>query len=284
MSDKFDPSEGDAAARTSPTDRLDEAAFAETASRVQDAPLPWEAGPAPDDEPLPWDRDPAPDDPDAPRQRHDAFTEARKSVLLRALVRTGCILDACRPTGVAPRTVYRHQERDPAFAEHCRIAIRMSATPVEITAWQRAVEGIEQKFACGGEVRVRRRYADGLLRLLLQGSNPRKYGPRPGFKRKHLLKHERKRIEREVRAEQAEWLKARPIDKVTESIIGKVEAIERHKAPEKLAAGWTKSADGHWIPPGFAWVGPPEDAAPPAQAGQAAGGAEAGEDTPRDSM
>jgi len=205
-------------------------------------------------------------------------------VLLRALVKTGCILDACRLTGVAPRTLYRHQERDPAFAENCRVAIRMSATPVEISAWQRAIEGVEQEFACGGQVHVRRRYDSSLLRLLLQGSNPRKYGARPGFKRKHLLKHERKRIEREVRAEHAERLKGRPIDEVTQSIIRKVEAIKRHKEPARLAAGWTKSVDGHWVPPGFAWAGLPEDAPPPAEPGPAADGAEAGEDTPRDSM
>lgn len=152
---------------------------AEDPAKADDGLLPWEAEPATEDAPFPWDLDPAPDDPDAPRQRHDAFTDVRKSVLLRALVRTGCILDACRLTGVAPRTVYRHQESDPAFAENCRLAIRMSATPVEITASQRAVEGVEQEFAVGGEVRVRRRYADGLLRLLLQGSNRANTAPAP---------------------------------------------------------------------------------------------------------
>ena len=281
MSDKFDPSRGDAAARVHSTaDDSDEAALPPGEAALP----PWEAAPAPEDEPLPWERDPAPADPDAPRQRHDAFTDARKSVLLRALVKTGCILDACRLAGVAPRTVYRHQERDPAFAENCRVAIRMSATPVEITAWQRAVEGVEQEFACGGQVHVRRRYDSSLLRLLLQGSNPRKYGARPGFKRKHLLKQERKRIEREVRAEVEERFTVRSIDEVRDSILRKVEAIQRHGEPGRLAAGWTKSADGQWIPPGFAWVGLAEDAAPPAKPGSKQGDAEAGEDTPRDSM
>ncbi|HEV7660224.1 MAG TPA: hypothetical protein VGO55_10295 [Allosphingosinicella sp.] len=158
MSDRIDPSEGDAAARTSPAGRPGRGIPpAQAQAEAEDGPLPWEAEPPPEDDPLPWDRDPAPADPGAPRQRHDAFTGACKSVLLRALVKTGCILDACRLTGVAPRTVYRHQERDPAFAENCRLAIRMSATSVEITAWQRAVEGVEQEFACGGQVHVRRR-------------------------------------------------------------------------------------------------------------------------------
>ena len=45
----------------------------------------------PDDEaPLPWetDADPNATDPSTPRQRHDAFTDARKSVFLKALIKT----------------------------------------------------------------------------------------------------------------------------------------------------------------------------------------------------
>jgi hypothetical protein len=245
--------------------------------------------PAPESEPGPWDLDPDLDpdlsaealakaeDPDAPRQRHDAFTQARKSVFLRAFVKTGCILDACRLTGIAPRTVYRHQENDPAFFEHCRLALAMSGAPVEITAWQRAVEGVEQEFACGGQVHVRRRYDSGLLRLLLQGSNPGKYGPRPGFKRKHLLKHERKQIEREVRAEIAASEKKWSFDESIEALDKKLKALGRREEPKKLAAGWTKSADGHWVPPGYAWVGLPEAAERP-------GAPDSEAETPRDSM
>lgn len=285
MSHKLNRSRRNAGARIPAADRPGRGIPpAEAPEAAEDGPLPWEADPPPEDGPLPWDRDPPPADPGAPRQRHDAFTDARKSVVLRALVKTGCILDACRLTGVAPRTVYRHQERDPHFAENCRLAIRMSATPVEITAWQRAVEGVEQEFACGGQVHVRRRYDSSLLRLLLQGSNPRKYGARPGFKRKHLLKQERKRIEREVHAEAEERFRVRSLDEVRGSIVRKLGAIERHREPARLAAGWTKSADGHWVPPGFAWVGLPESAGPPVEPGPEAGGADPGEDTPRDSM
>lgn len=134
---------------------------------------------APDDEleGFLWEQEPPPaeaEDPDASSQRHDAFTEARKAAFLTALVKTGCVLDACRLTGIAARTAYRHQETDARFADNCRTALRMAATPIELTAWQRAVEGVEQEFACGGQVHVLRRYDGGLLRLLLQGANPKK--------------------------------------------------------------------------------------------------------------
>jgi hypothetical protein len=220
----------------------------------------------------PWD-EPAPDDPDAlspevsaeegPRQRHDAFTEVRKCAFLKALVKVGCILDACRLVGPSPRTVYRHQESDPRFLRHCQIALKMSGAPVELTAWERAVEGVEEEIAVGGKMVKRRRYSENLLRLLLQGSNPKKYGPRPGFKRKRLLRHERKQMEREIRAELEAHrkLSERPVGEAIKSILTKIEAIERHEEPGKLAAGWTKSPDGHWVPPGYGpiegWVAPP---------------------------
>ena len=214
---------------------------------------------------------------EGPRQRHDAFTEARKSAFLGALVKTGCILDACRLTGIGARTVYRHQESDPSFHDHCRAALRMSGTPVELTAWQRAVEGVEQEFACGGQVYVRRRYDAGLLRLLLQGSNPKKYGPRPGFKRKRLLKHERKQIEREIRAAISAETPEPSIEQVRADVLRRLDAIERHEEPQKLAEGWTKSPDGHWVPPGYAPIPGWERAA-------AAPDGAIGEEAPRDSM
>ena len=131
------------------------------------------------------------------QQRHDAFTDTRKRAFLKALMKTGCVLDACRATGVSAKTVYRHQESDPAFAEYCRIAQAMSVVPLELVAWRRAIEGVEREFACGGQVHVRRIYSDSLLRLLLQASNPKKYGANPGFTRKRLAKAERKAIRRE---------------------------------------------------------------------------------------
>ncbi len=278
MSDIYEPPESDPAARPAaaedppPSEAADPPAdsFAEASAKAEA--LAKAEAPA-EDGPFPWDAELPPDDPDAPRQRHDAFTEAKKSVYLRALVKTGCILDACRLTGISPRTVYRHQENDPAFFENCRLALRISGTPAEITAWQRAVEGVEQPFACGGEVHVRRRYSDGLLRLLLQGSNPKKYGPNPGFRRKRLLKHERKQMEREVRAEIA--AKRMSFD---ESIALLDRKLRHMEVPEEeLAAGWTKSANGHWIPPGYAWVGLPEGSGEPGEEGAEGG-------TPRDSV
>ena len=142
-----------------------------------------------------------------------------------------------------------------------------SPSPLPPIAWSRAVEGVEREFACGGQVHVRRIYSDSLLRLLLQGSNPKKYGQRPGFTRKQLAKAERRQIRREVEAEArlgGKYAQHRSPEEVKRSILTKLTAIERQREPERLAAGWTRTADGaHWVPPGYSWVGLPEGWSPP---------------------
>ena len=218
----------------------------------------------------------APDD--APRIRHDGFTEAKKSAFLKALVKTGCVAEACRRTGISRRTIYRHQDKDEGFLNHCATALRMSATPLEITAWQRAVEGIEEQVVVGGRIMYRTRYSEGLLRLLLQGSNPKKFGPRPGFKRKRLLKHERKEMEREIRAEIRSGMVANN-QQVREALVKglkafgvRVHAEDKAEEAERLAGGWSRTEDGHWVPPGYGPLGS-------APAGEAEGDGD-----PRDSM
>jgi hypothetical protein len=47
-------------------------------------------------------------------------------------------------------------------------------------------------------------------------------------------------------------LPQRTFEQATRSILDKIEAIERHEEPKKLAEGWTRDEAGHWIPPG--WV------------------------------
>lgn len=210
--------------------------------------------------PAPWEEeDYGADAPDPTRARHDAFTPGRRRIFLKHLARTGCIADAARLTGVSARTVYNHQENDREFARHCALAIEMAGGGIEQIAYERAVAGVPEQFACGGKVYTRTRYSDGLLRLLLQGANPGKYGTRPGFTRKRLRKWEREEIEKAVRAEIR--AKQEPREEILARALRKIEAVVEHDGQEKLAAGWTKSDEGHLIPPGWirdpAWVPAP---------------------------
>jgi len=204
--------------------------------------------------PAPWEADGYLEGEEGTRQRHNAFTRRKRRVFLKALTKGGCILDACGEAGVSSTTVYDLQAKDPEFLKHCTLAIEMASVPVELTAWERGVTGIEEEVIRGGKVvGTRLKRSDSVLRLLLQGSNPAKYGPRPGFTRKRLAKWERERLEREIRAE----LRAkRP---TFEESIGmlreKLEMAGLGWDREKIEAGWTKTRDGTLVPPGWAWSG-----------------------------
>jgi hypothetical protein len=225
--------------------------------------------------PAPWEVD-EPEDEEGVRRRHDAFTPARRNAFLKALAKTGCVLDACRLTGVSSRTVYYHQGKDYEFLKLCTLATRMCETPLELTAFERGVVGIEQEVVVGGRLVTRVKHSDAALRLLLQGANPKKYGPRPGFKRKRLLKHERKQMEREIRAEIASQEKRWTFDEAMEALEQRLKALEV-PIPEleevdmeaRLAGGWTRNEEGHWVPPGYVRLPGPGGTGP---------------DAPRDSM
>jgi hypothetical protein len=203
------------------------------------------------DDSLPWEIDPPEE---TGRPRHDAFTGARKQAYLKALAKTGCILDACRITGVSSSTIYNHQASDPDFARYCQMAVDMASTPLELTAYERAVIGTEEPVIRGGKVvgtRIKR--SDYMLKVLLQGADPKKYGPRPGFTRKRILKAERKQIEREVRAEMAEPRMS--FEDAIEELDKALDAHGHRTGARRREEGWTDLGGGVWIPPGWVWAG-----------------------------
>jgi len=217
-----------------------------------------EGEPPPANLPMPWDEPPEEEeDEDGVRRRHDAFTARRRNEYLKALQKTGCVLDACRLVGVSPRTIYYHQGQDAGFLKLCTLAVSMCETPVELTAWERAVSGIEEQVVVGGRIVTRVKRSDSLQRLLLQGANPKKYGARPGFTRKRMLKAERKQMEREVRAEIAS--RRMSFEEAIEKLDRQLGAMAKREEPKKLAAGWTRSPEGEWVPPGYGPLDAPRD-------------------------
>ena len=125
------------------------------------------------------------------RERHDGFSEERKQLFLTALRSGESVLEACVLVGVSNRTAYNHRKRDPDFARDWGLAVRMHRAPLELAAYRRGVEGIEERiYHRGKQIGTRRRYSDALLKLLLAGEKPRKYGRRAGLNadRKWLTK------------------------------------------------------------------------------------------------
>jgi hypothetical protein len=136
--------------------------------------------------------------------KRDGFTPAKKAVAVEALGKYGSVTDAARVAGVSDTTFYKHLKKDPDLARLCELARAKAAAPLETLAWQRATEGAVEKVIRNGEVvQIRIKPSDALMRLLLQASNPKKYGrlSRGGASRRQIERKLRKTIEAEVRAE-----------------------------------------------------------------------------------
>lgn len=117
------------------------------------------------------------------RARHDGFDNERKLLFLTALRRGASVLDACALVGISNRTAYNHRDRDPGFAEAWRLACGACRLPLELVAYKRAVEGVEEQVHRHGKPsHVRMHYSDSLLRMLLAGEQPGKYGRRAALR------------------------------------------------------------------------------------------------------
>lgn len=102
------------------------------------------------------------------RTRHDGWTEARQRAFLTALSQTGCIRHACKQAAISDTAAYRWRRRSKRFATAWERALRKARPTIEAEAYRRAVEGWDEAVIRDGEiVSVKRRYSDGLLRLLL---------------------------------------------------------------------------------------------------------------------
>ncbi|WP_288410731.1 hypothetical protein [uncultured Sphingomonas sp.] len=102
------------------------------------------------------------------RLRHDGWTPQRRRAFLRALGETGCVRDACARARISNTSAYRMRKRCPVFAKAWDRALTKVAPTIEQAAFERAVNGWEEPVWHGGKlVGYRRRFSDGLLRLLL---------------------------------------------------------------------------------------------------------------------
>jgi len=131
--------------------------------------------------------------------RDDRFGEDRQNLFLVALRKGETVFAACRLVGISNRTAYNHRQSNAEFAKNWALARHMARLPLELVAFERAVVGIAEPVRLGGgRSFTRRRYSDSLLRLLLQGEQPRKYGRAAGVRtqRKWL----KKQIARQIAA------------------------------------------------------------------------------------
>jgi len=135
---------------------------------------------------------------DGNEARSDGFGEGRRRLFLVALRKGESVLAACRLVGISNRTAYNHRQRDPEFARAWELSRSMAWMPAELAAFERAVTGVEESVYVHGKLsHKRRRFSDSLLRKLLEGENPRKYGRAAEFGR------QRKWLKKQIAAQVA---------------------------------------------------------------------------------
>jgi len=198
------------------------------------------------------------------RPRHDGFTPAKQQKFFKALRKTGCIRDACRAAGISKTTVDRWRNKDEVFDDKVEATLNLASVTLDTIAWKRATEGTEEKIYRDGRlVFTRLKPSDSILKLLMQGADPERYGRigRMPRKDKHLEKKLRKQIAREMKAAESEEARAALEGK----LMGLIDMVRRRNARQKLAAGWSPGPDGRLVvPPGYRMVAEPKRLPPPA--------------------
>ena len=184
------------------------------------------------------------------RARHDGFTPRKQRKFFKALRKSGCIADACRAAGISRNTVRRHRGKWPGFEARVEAALAIASVELDMIAWQRATQGAEEKVWRDGKLAMTRiKPSDAMLRLLMQGANPKKYGRTGQMPRAAVMKELRRQAMEEARAK----LDA-GAERAKESILRKLQAIERHRRAEKLAKGYSEGPEGLLIPPGWRMI------------------------------
>ncbi len=202
-------------------------------------------------------------EPRPPRPRHDGFTAAKQKIFFKFLKKTGCLADACRAAGISRNTVRRYRDKWPAFDARVEATLAIASVGLEAIAFKRATEGAEEKVYRDGKlVMTRVKPSDSMLRLLMQGAEPGKYGRTGQLPKKAVMKELRREAKAEVRA------KMRVGDEeLIETLTKQLGVLKRRDEKEKLAAGYTLGPEGLLIPPGYRIVAIGPALPPPDEAG-----------------
>ena len=207
-----------------------------------------------------WQDGPAPAAP--MRERRDGFTPAKRARVLATVEQGGCISDGCRVAGISRTTVSRWRDRAPWFEDELQRRLAIAGGALERLAWDRAVHGAEEKVIRGGEVvQIRIKPSDAMLRLLLQGAAPHKYGRTAGpaqaaaAELRGLKAKLRAEIEPELRAEFEAEMEERG-DAARTRIAAKIERLRERM----LRDGYREGPEGQMVPPGWKLLPDPSGA------------------------
>ena len=106
------------------------------------------------------------------------LTVKRKAIYLKTLAETANTLVAAKAAGYSHTgLITRHRHEDPEFDAACAEAEAAAADILESAAVERAVKGTQEPIYYRGElIGYKTNYSDALLKELLRGAKPKKYG------------------------------------------------------------------------------------------------------------
>ena len=199
--------------------------------------------------------------PKAIRPRHDGFTREKRERFLAEVERSGCIRDGCRAAGISKTTVERWRDKDAEFAAALALKLNLAAVSLERLAFDRAVHGGEEVVMRDGKVAMtRRKPSDAMLRMLLQGANPAKYGRTAG--ERQASEAARRRMKDELRPELfKEFMGGRTHEELVEDAFNKLDRVFDSQRNAQRAQGFREAPEDYpdgggrlLIAPGWALV------------------------------
>lgn len=101
------------------------------------------------------------------RVRYDGFTPVRQRAFLRVLSETGSVEQACRHVGISKQAALKARRTYPSFAAAWDRAETHCAADLEQIAIERAIDGIEQQVAVGGQLITRTVYPERLMTKMI---------------------------------------------------------------------------------------------------------------------
>jgi hypothetical protein len=179
------------------------------------------------------------------RPRHDGFTREKRERFLAEVERSGCIKDGCRAAGISKTTVERWRDKDAEFAAALGLKLDLAAVSLERLAFDRALRGGEEVVIRKGKIAmIRRKPSDAMLRMLLQGANPAKYG-RTGGERQ-ASEAARRRMKDELRPELfKEFMGGRTHEELVDEGLKKMDRVFESQRNAQRAQGYREAPEDY---------------------------------------
>jgi hypothetical protein len=176
--------------------------------------------------------------------REKQWSARSEAVFLTALATTHNVTASAGAAGFSSKTVWERRRTDAGFAAEWDAAAAQGHAHVEMLLIEEAVARMARPGARIGEA----------------GASGGGFDPELAM---WLLKRQDAKQAGKLKRGGRYGPPLPPMKDVTESILRKIDAIEKHGASKKLAAGWSRDEEGNWIPPGWVRAKGPEGEAGP---------------------